>query len=127
MGFEQSQNPLNNGDFNGLNPAKFEKVNNALVHFYLVSHRILYDSSILHAFLPNGSFGSLLSVGLNYPFWRNTRNASFNYIEVWFTNQYNDPLEIEDDILVELQVKDKGILYRNNREMNRRTEYVRGY
>ena len=110
LGFEQSQNPLTNGAFNGLNTAKIERVNNVLVHCNLVNNRILYDSSILHAFVPNGSFGSLLNVSPNYPFWRNTRNASFNQIEVWFTNQNNEPLEIEDDILVELQVKQKGVI-----------------
>ena len=110
LGFDNSQNALTNGEFNGINPAKIEKVNNVLIHCSLVNNQILYDSSILHAFVPNGSFGSLLSVSPNYPFWRNTRNASFNYIEVWFTNQDNEPLDIEDDILVELQIKDKRLI-----------------
>ena len=104
FGFEKGQATLTNGDYNGLNPARIERVNNVLVHCSLVNNKILYDSSIIYAFVPNSSFGSLLEFNPNYSFWRNTRNASYNYVEVWFTDQENEPLEIEDDVLVEIQV-----------------------
>ena len=108
LGFSQS--PLTNGDFNGEDTPQIEKVNNVLVHCNLVNNRVVNDSSVIHSFVPNNSFGSILSISPNYPFWHNTRNASFKDIEVWLTDQNNEPLDIEDNILVELQISRKSNL-----------------
>ena len=74
LGFDNSQNALTNGEFNGINPAKIEKVNNVLIHCSLVNNQILYDSSIsmplyltdrldrYSAFLPTIHFGEILEM-----------------------------------------------------------------
>ena len=108
LGFDNTQTALTNGDFNGVNVPQIERVNNVLVHCNLVNNTTVYDSSIIHAFVPNNSYGNILEIAPNYPFWRKTRNSSIQYIEVWFTDQDNRALEIEDNILVELQIADKS-------------------
>ena len=40
-----------------------------------------------------------------------TTNAEFSFIEIWFTDQYNRPLEIEDNVNITLII---GISYYKN-------------
>ena len=107
LGFDGSQNNITNTEVNGNLVPRLERVDTVLIHCNLVDNRVTHNSSILHAFIPNNSFGSLLSVTPNYPQNRYCRNASFNYIEVYFTDQDERPLDVEDKILVELQITEK--------------------
>ena len=107
LGFDTSQASLTNGQFNGNLVPKIEKVDTVLIHCNLVNNQIVSDSSILHSFIPNQSFGTILEVKPNYPQWRFARNATFNEIEVWFTDQSGNALAMEDNILVELQIRHK--------------------
>ena len=53
---------------------------------------------VLYTFVPNKSFGQLLGISPeNFTFLR-TSDSQFSYIEVWFTDQNSNPLEIEDKI-----------------------------
>ena len=56
----------------------------------------------IHLFQP---FGSLLEISpTNHIFWK-TFNSEFQNIEVWFTDQNSQPLEIEDRINLTLVAK----------------------
>ena len=107
LGFDSGQKVFSNTEENGNLVPKIEKVDTVLIHCNLVNNRITYDSNVLYAFVPNDSFGKLLSIRPNYPQNRYCRNASFNFIEVKFTDQDGRDLDIEDNLLVELQIIDK--------------------
>ena len=85
-----------------------ERVESVSVHCNLVDNRYQLDNSLVYSFTPDKSFGHLLNIKPHFPFWRNTRNhTNINEIEVWFTDQDNKPLDIEDPkIRVEIQIKD---------------------
>ena len=105
LGFDSSQTRITNSEANGNLVPRLERVENVLIGCNLVDNRVTHNSSILYSFTPDQSFGSLLTIKPYYPQTRFCRNASFNYIEVSFTDQDGKPLDVEDKILVELQIK----------------------
>ena len=107
LGFDNGQKVISNTEDNGNLVPKIEKVDTVLIHCNLVNNKITYDSSVLYAFVPDDSFGKLLSIRPNYPQHRYCRNASFNSVEVSFTDQDWKALDIEDNLLIELQIIDK--------------------
>ena len=56
----------------------------------------------MYTFILNKSFGQLLDVSPKNFIFKNTFNSSFSYIEVWFTDQFSKPPEIEDKINITL-------------------------
>ena len=46
--------------------------------------------------MPNKSFGELLTISPKNVYIIETFDSEFSYIEVWFTDQNSNPLEIED-------------------------------
>ena len=56
------------------------------------------DSRVLYTFLPNKPFGSLLEISPTNHIFLKTINSEIKDIEVWFTDQNSQPLEIEDRI-----------------------------
>ena len=68
----------------------------------LVHYNVLYndqqDSRVLYKFIPNKSFGQLLSISPTNFIFLKTFNSEFSCIEVWFTDQYSKRLEIEHKI-----------------------------
>lgn len=109
LGFDRTQQHITNTEVNGNLVPKLEKVDTVLIHCNLVDNRVTHNSSILYAFVPNDSFGNLLSISPNYPQNRYCRNATFDYVEVYFTDQDGKPLDVEDRLLVELQIVDKRV------------------
>ena len=87
---------------------QIERVESVSVHCNLVDNRYQLDNSLIFSFTPDQKFATLMNIKPNFPQWRNTRNhTNINEIEVWFTDQDNKPLDIEDPkIRVELQIKD---------------------
>ena len=74
-----------------------------LVQCNIVNNDYQQDSRVL--LVPNKPFGSLLEISLvNYIFLK-TFNSEFQTIEVWFTDQNNQPLEIEDRINLTLVIE----------------------
>ena len=56
-------------------------------------------------FVPNKPFGSLLEISpINHIFLK-IFNSEFQDIEVWFTDQNSQPLEIEDRINLTMVIK----------------------
>ena len=57
-----------------------------LVHCNIADNDYQQDSRVLHTFVPNKWFGSLLQISLaNYVFLK-TFNSEFQDTEVWFTD-----------------------------------------
>ena len=106
LGFEKSQLPISNNEVHGDMVPKMERVDNVVVNCNLVENNYNYSSNVIYTFTPDQPFGSLMSIKPYYPGWTNCRNASFNYIEVWFTDQENRPLEIEDNVIITIDIKD---------------------
>ena len=57
---------------------------------------VIKQSSIVwYTFVSNKSFGQLLDTSPNNYVFLKTFDSYFSYIEVWFTDQNSNPVEIE--------------------------------
>ena len=93
------------------NVPQLENVRSVQVHCNLVYNKYQSDSSLLFTFTPNGRFGSLLSPPIRFPIWVNTRqSATEDKIEVWLTNQDGEPIGVEDEWGVILQLADSSLV-----------------
>ena len=81
---------------NGENVPHFEITKVVLVHCNLFNNNYQQDSRVLYKFVPIKSFGSLLEISPKSYIFLRTFNLEFQAIEVWFTDQNSQPLEIED-------------------------------
>ena len=73
-----------------------------LVHCNIVNSDYQQDSKAWYTFVPNKSFGQLLSISPeNFIF---LKTLYFSYIEVWFTDQNSKLVEIEDKISITLVI-----------------------
>ena len=64
----------------------------------LVNNSYQQASEVLFTFVPNRHFGHLINISPNSLTMLGTTNAEFLFIEVWFTDQNSEPLEIEDNV-----------------------------
>ena len=92
-------------DKNGENVPHLEIVELVLVNFNLVNNDYQQDSRILYTFVPNKPFGSLLEISPTNHIFLKTFNSEFQEIKVWFTDQNNKQLELEDKINLALIIK----------------------
>ena len=76
-----------------------------LVHCNIVNNDYQQDSRVLYTFVPNKPFGNLLEIAPTNFIPLKTFNSEFQTIEVWFTDQNSQPLEIEDRINLTLVIK----------------------
>ena len=81
-----------------------EVVNLVLMHCNLVNNVYQQPSKVLFTFVPNTQFGQLIYVEPNSPIMIKALNAEFSFIEIYFTNQNNLPLKIEDDVNITLAI-----------------------
>ena len=91
-------------DKNGKNVPYLEIMELVLVHCIIVNNDYKQDLRVLYTFVPNKSFGSLLEIATNHIYF-NTFNSEFQTIEVWFTDQNNQLIEIQDRINLTLVIK----------------------
>ena len=87
-------------DKNDENVPHLEVVELVLVHCNLVNNDYQQDLRILYTFVPNKAFGSLLEISPTNHVFLKTFNSEFQEIKIWFTDQTNMPLEVEDKINV---------------------------
>ena len=80
------------------NAPKSESVEVALVHCNLVNNNYQQASKVLLTFVPNKQFGQLINIAPHSLTMLSTTNTEFSFIEVLFTDQNSEPLEIEDNI-----------------------------
>ena len=81
---------------------KLEVVEVVLVHCNLVNNSYQQASKVLFTFVPNKQFSQLITVKSHSLTMLKTINAEFSFIEIWFTDQNNRPLEIEDSANITL-------------------------
>ena len=85
-------------DKNSENPPHLEITEVVLVHCNIVNNDYQQDSRVLYTFVPNKPFGSLLEISHTNHIFLKTFNSIYQRIEVWFTDQKNQSLEIEGRI-----------------------------
>ena len=90
------------GDKNSDLVPKLESADLLLVHFNLVNNSYQQASKVLFTSVPNKKYGQLITVTPETLIMLKTVNTEFSFIEIWFTDQDNRPLEIEDSVNVSL-------------------------
>ena len=85
-------------DKDGENVPKLESVEVVLVHCNLVNNNYQQASKVLFTFVPDKQFGQLINIAPHSLTMLSTTNTEFSFIEVWFTDQNSEPLEIEDNV-----------------------------
>ena len=91
-----------NKNKNGELVPKLETVEVVLVHSNLVNNNYQQASKVLFTFVPNKQFGQLITIIPHLPTMLKTTNAEFSFIQIWFTDQSNRPLEIKDNVNITL-------------------------
>ena len=89
-------------DKNGENVTKLEIVDVILMHCNVVNNSSQQASKILFTFVPDKQFGQLITVAPHSLTMLKTTNTELGSIEVWFTDQNNGPIEIEDNVNITL-------------------------
>ena len=90
------------GDKNSELVPKLQSADLVLVHCNLVNNSYQQVSKVLFAFVPNKKCGQLITVSPHSLIMLKTVNTVFSFIEIWFTDQDNRPLEIEDSVNISL-------------------------
>ena len=72
------------------------------MHCNLVNNNYQQASKVLFTFVPNKQFGQLINILPHSLTMLSTTNTELPPIEVWFTDQNSEPLEIEDNVNVTL-------------------------
>ena len=83
---------------------ELERVDLVSVHCNLVNNSYQQASKVLFMFVPNKKYGQLITVSPETLTMLKTVNTEFSFIEIWFTDQDNRPLEIEDSVNISLIV-----------------------
>ena len=81
---------------------RLETVKVVLVHCNLVNNNYQQASEVLFTFVPTKQFDQLVTITPHSLTMLKTTNAEFSFIEIWFTDQNNRPLEIEDNVNITL-------------------------
>ena len=89
-------------DKNSENVPKLENVEVVLLHCNLVNKAYQQHSKVLFTFAPTKRYGPLISISPHSLVFLKTVNTEFLEIEVWFTDQNNNALEIEDNVNISL-------------------------
>ena len=77
---------------------KLESAEVVLVHCNLVNNNYQQASKVLFTFVPNREFRQLIDISPHSLTMLSTTNTAFLSIEVWFTDQNSEALEIEDNV-----------------------------
>ena len=89
---------------NGENVPYLEIIEVVLKHCNAVNNSYQQKSRVLFIFVPKRSFGQLLEISPKNFIFLKAFNSEFLYVEVWFTDQNSNPLEIEDKINIILVI-----------------------
>ena len=85
-------------DKNSENVPRLENVEVVLVHCNLVNNNYQQHSRVLFTFVSNKQYGQLISISPHSLIFLNTMNTEFSEIDIWFTDQNNNALDIEDNV-----------------------------
>ena len=75
-----------------------------LVHCNLLNNNYQQTAKVLFTLVHDKQFGQLMIIKPHSPTVLKTTNAKFSFIKVWFTDQDNKPLDIEDNVNVTLTI-----------------------
>ena len=89
-------------DKNSENVPRLENVKVVLVQCNLVNNSYQQHSRVLFTFVPNKQYGQLISISPNSLIFLKTMNTDFSEIDIWFTDQNNNALEVEDNVNISL-------------------------
>ena len=92
-------------DKNSENVPHLEITEVVLVHCNIVNNDYQQDSRVLYTIVSDKPFGSLLEISPTNHIFLKTFNSEFQTIEVWFTDQNSQPLEMEGRINLTLVIK----------------------
>ena len=92
-------------DKNGENVPHLKITEVVLVYCNIVNNHYQQDSRVLYTFVPIKPFGSLLEISPTNHIFLKTSNSEYNEIEIWFTDQNSNPLEIEGRINLTMVIK----------------------
>ena len=81
---------------------KLESVEIVLLHCNLVNSSYQQASKVLFTFVITKKFGQLITISPHKLTALKTTKAEFQSIQLWFTDQNNIPLEIEDSVNITL-------------------------
>ena len=98
----RSTKDTTDADKNSENVPRLENVEVVLVHCNLVNNSYQQASRVLFTFVPNKQYGQLISISPYSLIFLKTMNTEFSEIEIWFTDQNNNALEIEDNVNISL-------------------------
>ena len=68
------------------------------MHCNLVNNSYQQASKVLFTFVPNKQFGQLTNIAPHSLIMLSTTNTEFSSIELWFTDENSETLEIEDNV-----------------------------
>ena len=91
-------------DKDGEDVPKLESVEVVLVHCNLVNNSYQQASKVLFTFVPNKQFGQLITISPHVLTMLKTTNTEFQSIQVWFTDQNNRLLKLEDSVNITLVI-----------------------
>ena len=77
---------------------KLESVEVVLVYCNLVNNNYQQTSKVLFTFVPNKQFGQLINIAPHSLTMLSTTNTKFSFVQMWFTGQNSEPLEIEHSV-----------------------------
>ena len=89
-------------DKNGENVPRLENVEVVLVHCNLVNNSYQQASRVLFTFVPTKQYGQIINISPHSLVFLKTMNTDFSETEIWFANQNNNALEIEDNVNISL-------------------------
>ena len=89
-------------DKNSENVPKLDNVEIVLAHCNLVNNAYQQHSRVLFTFVPDKLYGQLITISPHLLVFLKTMNTDFSEIEIWFTDQNNNALEIEDNVNISL-------------------------
>ena len=89
-------------DKNSENVPRLENVEVVLVHCNLVNNTYQQASRVLFTFVPNKQYCQLISISPHSLVFLKTINTEFSKIDIWFTDQNNNDLEIEYNVDISL-------------------------
>ena len=97
--------PIIDTDKNGKNVPKIKQVISVLMHCNFVQNNYQQDSKLSYSFLRDKQFGQLLVIEPKALIGLKTIDSIFDYMDIWFADQDNRSLQIEDSVNISLIVR----------------------
>ena len=97
-------------DKNGENVPRLENIEVVLVHFNLVNNSYQQARRVLFTFVTTKQYGQIISISPHSLVFLKTMNTHFSEIEIRFTDQNNNALEIEDNVNISLIINTSQLL-----------------